>query len=90
LESDDRNHIWAVLDNSVFIGNPYHDFYVVKYSIPGLRPSATLRLQEFVHRASLSHDNKWLLILLGGTDREHIRLFDAQTLAEHPFKDDSR
>lgn len=90
LESDDRDHIWAVLDNSVFIGNPYHDFYVVKYSIPWMRPSATLRLQEFVHRASLSQDNTRLLILLGGTDREHIRLFDALTLAEHPFKDDSR
>jgi len=90
LVSDDPDHVWAVLDNSVFIGNPFHDLYVVKYSKPAMRPSATLRLQEFMHRASLSHDNSRLLILLGGTDRERVRLFDAQTLVEQPFKTDPR
>ncbi len=90
LEADDPDHIWAVLDNSIFIGNSYHDFYVVKYSIPELRPSSSLRLQEYIHRASLSHDKSMLLILLGETDRGRVRLFDAQTLAERSFKTDSR
>jgi WD40 repeat protein len=90
LNSDDPEHIWAVLDNSVFIGNPYYDFYVVKYSLPKMRPSATLRLQEFIHLASLSHDDLWLLVLEGRTGRECVRLFDSQTLVEHSFKTESR
>jgi hypothetical protein len=90
LDSDEPEHLWAILDNTVFIGNPYYDFYVVKYSLPEMRPSATLRLQEFIHLASLSHDHSRLLILQGQTDRERVSLFDAQTLVEHSFKTDSQ
>lgn len=76
--------VWLTMDNTAFFLEKHYDYYVVRLDPAKMRPSATLRLTGFLHRAILSPDATRLMIHEGGTAKERIRLFDAGTLRELP------
>ena len=84
----DPSDVWIVFDNSTFLLHGHYDFYVFRLDVEGMKPAASIRFTNYLHRAILSPDGTRLMIHEGRTGRERIRLFDAATLSERPVSSD--
>jgi len=89
LTGQDANIAWLVYDNSAFFNTSYADYYIVRFDLGKMQPAATLRINDFVHRSILSLDGTRLMIHVGKTDHERIRLFEAKSLKELPATADN-
>jgi WD40 repeat protein len=84
--SPDASACYVVVDNTAFLLQEYHDNYIMKLSLPDLKITHSLRILDYLVRASLSPDGSRLMIQQGKTGRERLRFFDAAalTLIEAP------
>ena len=84
ITGQDANVAWLVYDNSAFFNTGYDDYYIVRFDLGMMKPAATLRINGFINRSILSLDGTRLMIHVGKTDHERIRLFEAKSLKELP------
>jgi WD40 repeat protein len=80
MTAPDSSSCYVVFDNTAFLLQGHHDYYVMKMGLPELNITNSLRLLDYLLSASLSPDGKRLLILQGTTNQERLLLFDAATL----------
>ncbi|MEY2497128.1 MAG: hypothetical protein QOD12_684 [Verrucomicrobiota bacterium] len=76
----DSSSCYVLFDNTAFLLEGHHDYYVMKMSLPELEIIHSLRILDFVLSASLSPDGKRLMIQQGRTDKERLLFFDAANL----------
>ncbi|WP_193210712.1 WD40 repeat domain-containing protein [Luteolibacter marinus] len=82
LTGPDASTAWLVYDNTAFLLEGHHDGYVIRLDLKTMRPAASLRLTDYLHRTILSPDGTRLMTHTGGSDRERVRVFDAVSLKE--------
>ena len=80
LMAPDSASSYALFDNTAFLLQGHHDYYVMKMSLPELEITHSLRVLDYVLSVALSPDGKRLMIQQGTTDQERLRFFDAATL----------
>ena len=84
LTGPDASTAWLVYDNTAFLLQGHHDYYVIRLDLKSMRPVASLRLTDYLHRAILSPDGTRLMTHTVKSGHERIRLFDANSLEERP------
>lgn len=82
LVGPEPDYALFVYDNTAF--RSHYDQYIVSISLERMRPTASLRIPDYIHSSILSPDGSSLIVLEGTTDKERIRLFDARSLRELP------
>ena len=75
---------YVLFDNTAFLLQNHHDFYVVRMDFADLRITHSRRFTESVQRMELSPDGRRLLIQLGPSDRERLLFLNAPDLAPLP------
>lgn len=75
---------YVLFDNTAFLLQNHHDFYVVRMEFPDLRITHSRRFTEAVQRMELSPDGGRLLIQLGPSDRERLLFLNAPDLTPLP------
>lgn len=75
---------FVLFDNTAFLLQNHHDFYVVKMDFAELRITHSRRFTEPVQRIALSPDGTRLLIQTGPSDRERLLFLNASDLAPLP------
>jgi WD40 repeat protein len=81
MMAPDSAGCYVVFDNSAFLLQHHHDYYVIKLSFPKLEVTDSLRLLDSVSSiSSLSPDGRRLLVIQGTTDQERLLFFDTANL----------
>ncbi len=75
---------YVLFDNTAFLLQDHHDFYVVRMDFADLRITHSRRFTEPVQRMELSPDGSRLLIQLGPSDRERLLILKAPGLTPLP------
>lgn len=82
LLSNDLSHCHVVLDNTSFMQLGYHDWYLIKLSLPDLKTVKSIRVLDWLSDAKVSSNGLRLMVRQGWSGREKVRIFDGQTLEE--------
>jgi WD40 repeat protein len=80
MAAPDSSSCFVIFDNTAFLLEGHHDYYVMKMSLPELNITASLRILDYLLSASLSQDGKCVMIQQGTTDQERLLFFHAATL----------
>ncbi|MEK6196148.1 MAG: WD40 repeat domain-containing protein [Deltaproteobacteria bacterium] len=78
----DPDFVWLTYDNTAFLLKGHYDCYVVRMDLKTMKPTAIVRVTDYLHRTILSRDGTRLMIHKGKTDHEVIRIFNAETLTD--------
>ncbi|MFT4551371.1 MAG: hypothetical protein ACI9MB_005353 [Verrucomicrobiales bacterium] len=81
---DYRSALFA-LDNTAFVLQGPYDDYLIRIDLQMKAIVGTLRITDFLHGSSLSPGGSRLMLHIGRSDHERIRLFGSKTLAEIEF-----
>ena len=84
LVSPDTSGCFVLFDNTAFLAQNHHDFYVVKLDFPAFRITHSRRFTESVQRMALSPDGGRLLIQAGSSDRERLLFLNTADLTPPP------
>lgn len=76
----DASGCFVLFDNTAFLLQDHHDFYVVRMDFADLRITHSRRFTEAVQRIELAPDGGRLLIQLGPSDRERLLFLNAKDL----------
>ena len=76
----DSSVFYLAFDNSAFSTEGYSDNYLLRFSVPKLTVTGSVRTVDGVLRQSISSDTRSVMILKGDTEHERIVVFDAVTL----------
>ncbi len=82
ITGPEASSAWLVFDNSAFILQDHYDYYVIRLGLEKMKPVASLRVTDFLHRTILSPDGSRLMTHTGMSGHERIRVFDAESLTE--------
>ena len=75
---------YVLFDNTAFLQQNHHDFYVVKMDFADLTITHSRRFTEAVQRMDLAPDGGRLLIQLGPSERERLIFLNTHDLAPFP------
>jgi hypothetical protein len=75
MATPDSPSCFVVFDNTAFLLQGHHDYYIMKMSLSELNITASLRILDYLLSASLSPDGKRLMIQQGTTDQEWLPFF---------------
>ena len=86
LLAPDAKSCFVVCENSAFLLQGDHDYYVMKFGLPDFAITGSARVLNFLLHAELSPDGRRLLVVQGGSDEERVLIFDTATMEPVPPK----
>jgi WD40 repeat protein len=80
IMAPDSSGCYVVFDNTAFLLQGHHDYYVMKFGFPDFEITGSARILDYLLHTSLSPNGRRVMIQQGGTDHQRLLFLDALTL----------